>query len=241
MDKFEFSPLNLGKLSVNASFALNQSTIELVKPHVAEIGVISAAALSLLETNNQLMGQGMNQNQKSGLTGDLQDLDKVRDDAAIETFRVVSTYLRSSDPLKKAAATSLQLFLTPYKGLARLPLDIETRVMGEMLVKYNASEELKNAAVKLDVDGLFDTMETQNSSFEAIYTNRNAESAEKVDSASSYKAQANNAYIQFSTALEQAANFTPNNTILALCNQLDVLRKKYHALEGVKEVPPVEK
>jgi len=46
-------------------------------------------------------------------------------------------------------------------------------------------------------------------------------------------------YIQFCTAIEQAANLTPNPEIIALFNQLDDLRKKYHSLEGgTKDTPP---
>jgi hypothetical protein len=46
------------------------------------------------------------------------------------------------------------------------------------------------------------------------------------------------AYIQFCTNVEQAFNYTPSDTITALFNKMDELRKVYHALEGVKEASP---
>ena len=237
MGNYEFSPLYVARLSVNASYALNQSTVELAKPHAVEIGPISAAALSMLESITQAMGNGMNKNQKSALTDDMKPLDVDRDGASDEAFRVTAIYLKSSDTAKKAAASTMQLFLSPYKGLARLPLDVETRVMKEMLTKYNASPELKAAALVLGIDGQFETMGTKNNAFETLYKSRNVQTAVHVESGSSQKPAANNAYVQFCTAIAQAANFTPNDTIVALFNQLDVLRKKYHALEGGSDAP----
>lgn len=237
MGSYEFSPLYVARLSVNASFALNQSTVELAKPHVAEIGPISAAALSVLESVTQAMGNGMNKSQKSALTDEMKPLDAERDAASDEAFRVTATYLKSSDAAKKAAASAMQLFLSPYKGLARMPLDVETRVMKEMLAKYNASADLKTAALALGIDGLFEAMESKNNAFEALYKSRNEQNAVRVESGSSQKPAANNAYIQFCTAIAQAVNFTPSDTIVALFNQMDVLRKKYHALEGGSDAP----
>lgn len=238
MSNYEFSPLYVAKLTVNASYALNQSTVELAKPHVAEIGPISAAALSMLESITQVMGNGMNKNQKNALTDDMKPMDVDRDVASDELFRVTATYLRSSNPAKKAAASTMQLFISPYKGLARMPLDVETRVMKEMLVRYDASPELKAAAKEMDVEELFETMRTKNSAFEELYKDRNVQISVHVDSGSTQKPAANNAYIQFCTAIEQAANFTPNDTIVALFNQMDVLRKKYHLLEGGSDDAP---
>ena len=41
--------------------------------------------------------------------------------------------------------------------------------------------------------------------------------------------------------MEQAANLTPNDQIIALFYKLDDFRKKYHALGGNgKDVPPVD-
>lgn len=232
MIKLLFSPLYVARLNNNGVYALSNSTVDLANPVKADLVGIPAAALTQLETDTLNLGLSINQNQKSAFTEELTMLDVARDNFDAETKREVATAAKSSDPEKKAAAKTLQLFLKPYHGLAVKPLDIQTAITAEMLMKYNASADLKAAAIKLGIEGLFTQMGTTNSIFDTLYKNRITESSEKEASGSSLKPAVVASYTQFCTAIEQAINFTPNPANIALFNQMDELRKKYHALES---------
>ena len=235
MDYVSFSPLKVNNLTIDGVFSLNKSTIEIAKPVSAEIGPIATAALSHVEQTQSELGANMNQSQKSALTGDIKEYDNQRDADLREILSVNKTYLKSSDAAKKAASSTLQLFLAPYKGAAKQPINIETGTLSEMIEKYKASAELKAAATALGIDSLFSSMEIKNNALNEIYHNRNAEYADRSDAASDAKPAAIAAYMQFCTAIEQAHHYTPNDTLTAVFNKMDELRKKYHALEGKKD------
>ena len=228
----QFSPLYVARLTVNASYAVNESVISLATPVRAELGAICAVALDQLTDVTTQFGQSINQNQKSIFTAEMKALDKERDADCNLIFRIDNNYLKGTDAELKMAASTLQLFLTPYKGLPSQPIDVQTRVTKEMLAKYNSSPELKQAAAKLGIDKAFTSLEAKNNTMAARYEARNEEYASQAVSGTSLKPAANAALIQFCSILEQTANLMPNNTILALFNKIDELRKKYHALES---------
>jgi len=241
MENHAFSPLYVAKLPINGIYSLNKSTIELAKPVVSEIGPIPTAALTYLETINQNLVASMNKNQKSSFTDDVKALDKDRDTDIAEIKRVTSSYLKSSDAVKKAASSTLQLFLAPYWNIATVAQDIETGVVDEMLTKYKARPDLLAAAKVLDIDALFVSLETKNTAFDTKFKSRNTEYSERTEAASNVKPAAVAAYLHFCTAIEQAANFAPNDTIIALFNKMDELRKNYHAQEGgAKDTPAAD-
>lgn len=234
MEYVSFSSLNVNNLTIEGVFSLTKSTIEIAKPVANEIGPIATAALTHVEQTQSELGANMNQSQKSALTGDIKMLDAGRDADIREIFRINKTYLSSSDATKKSAASTMQLFLTPYKGAAKQPINIETGTLSEMIGKYKASTELKAAATTLGIDGLFTSMESKNNALNEIYHSRNAEYADRSDAATDVKPAAIAAYMQFCTAIEQAHHYTPSDTLTAVFNKMDELRKKYHALEGKK-------
>jgi hypothetical protein len=238
MDYRSFSPLYVGKLTISAIYSLIKSTLELVKPVVKELGPVALAALAQLETAQEELGSGMNKSQKSALTPEVRALDKERDTDVAEIFRVTRTYLPSKDENKKAAASTLQLFLAPYQGVARQPINIETGSITDLIAKYKAQPALVAAATLLGIDSLFTHMETKNNELNQIYHNRNTEYTERETAASDMKPAAVTNYIQFCTTVEQAHNYTPSDTITALFNKMDELRKVYHALEGSKDTSP---
>lgn len=238
MNYVSFSPLYVNLLTISGVFSLNKSTIELAKPLVPNLGSIPAATLAQLELAQQELGAGMNQSQKSALSDALKALDKERDAFIAEIFRVTGSYLRSSNEAKKSAASTLHLFVVPYKGVASQPVNIETGTVTDMVLKYRARPDLQAAAQTLGIDNLFDEVDSKNMELNSFYSNRTAEYAERNEAASSFKPAAVAAYIQFCTSIEQAFNFAPNETITALFNVMDEYRKKYHALETGKGSTP---
>jgi len=105
--------------------------------------------------------------------------------------------------------------------------------------KYRARRDLQAAAQTLGIDNLFDELDSKNMELNSFYSNRTTEYAERDEAASAFKPAAVAAYIQFCTSVEQAFNFAPSETIIALFNKMDEYRKKYHALEtGKVTMPP---
>jgi len=241
MSNFLFAALYVAKLSINNAFSLFKSSIELARNHSTELqlGPVVTAALNQFATDNENFGKQINKSQKSGLTDDLKPLDDERDSLFSVIKRAIITYQKSSDEPKKSAAKLLYLFLTPYWNAGSLPLNSETDILDELLIKYKASPELLTAAAQLNVDDTFTELEDKNTAFKTLYNSRTTEMAERSKaSGSSLKPAAVASYIQFCTALEQAANLTPNPEIITLFNKLDDLRKKYHALEGGSKDTP---
>lgn len=238
MNYVSLSSLYVSLLPISGLFSLIKSTIELAKPLQPDLGTISTAALAELELAQQNLGLGMNKAQKSELSVDVKLMDKERDGFLNEIFRVSSSYLRSNDAAKKSAATTMHIFLMPYKGVAAQPVNFETGTVADMVQKYKARIELVAAATVLGIEGLFNQLETNNNALNAIYQDRTAEYSERETAASAIKPAAVAAYIQFCTSIEQAENFTPSDAITALFNKMDEHRKHYHSLEEARKTPP---
>ena len=240
MNYVSFSSLYVNMLPIPGLFSLIKSTIELAKPLLPDLGIIPTAALGELELAQQNLGLGMNKAQKSELSVELKKMDKDRDDFLDEIMRVPGSYLRSNDAAKKAAATTMHIFLASYKGVQAQPVNFETGTVADMIQKYKSRPELIAAATVLGIDGLFAPLETKNDALNAIYQGRTAEYSERETAASVMKPAAVAAYIQFCTSIEQAENFSPSDTIAALFNKMDEHRKHYHSLEEARKTPPSE-
>jgi hypothetical protein len=233
MSNFLFSVLYVAKLTINNAFSLFKTTIELGRAIEPQLTPVLIAALNQLAIDNEKFGKEINKMQKSGLTDDLKLLDKERDSLYAEIKRVLNSYLKSSEANKQAAAKLLQLFLTPYLDAAVLPLNTETDILVEILNKYKAAPDLQTAAKTLDIVGLFTALKEKNTAFYTAYHDRLTENSGRgKTSGSLLKPAVVASYIQFSSAVEQAANLTPNPEIIVLFNKMDDLRKKYHLLDG---------
>ena len=237
MENHSFSPLYVAKLPLKALYALNKSTIELSKPVMIQIGPIASAGLNYLESINQQLAVPLNNSSKSSFTKEVQRLDAERDTDINEIKRVTASFLKSSNLEKKSAASLLQLFVSPFWEVDGMPQDIETGIVDDMIAKYNARVDLMAAAKVIDVADLFVSAAEKNRAFDLKWKSRNAEYSERPESASSLKPIAVAAYIQYCTAIEQMMNFAPNDTVTALFNQMDELRKSYRSQEGGKDTP----
>jgi len=237
MENHSFSPLYVAKLPVKALYALNKSTIELSRPVIIQIGPVAGAGLNYLDSINQQLAVPLNNSSKSSFTKEVQKLDAERDTDIKEIKRVTASFLKSSNPEKKSAASVLQLFLAPFWNVDDMPQDIETGNVDDMIAKYNARPDLMAAARIIDVDSLFLSVADKNRAFDLKWKSRNAEYSERPESATSLKPIVVAAYIQYCTAIEQMMKFTPNDTVTALFNQMDELRKSYRSQEGGKDTP----
>jgi len=168
---------------------------------------------------------------KSELTDKLLLIDIDRKERFSEIKRNVTLHLKGRDAKKKTIAQSLEYFLTPYWDVATKPLNTETSLLSEMFGKYHASDDLQKAAVNIGIDILLTELEGVNHDYDTIYKKRGAEGADLPDeSASEQRSTVCDAYTEFCNAVEQAVNFTPNESILTLFKSMDDLRRKYHAI-----------
>jgi hypothetical protein len=92
---------------------------------------------------------------------------------------------------------------------------------------------VKAAAATLAVNTRIAEFETSNKAFDVLYNQRLANDAAHELSASEQKKDVCNTFTEFCNALEQSANYTPNESVLTLFNNINELRKKYHALEPI--------
>lgn len=230
----ELFPLHVNDLTTTSLFSLNKSTIELVKPYICELGPVAGAALEHLELAQQNLGISLNKSQESMFSQDVKTFNKERNRLIDKIFRITGTNIKSSDENKKSAASTMQLFIVPYKNTISQPINFETITVADMVLKYQGRPDLIDAAKTLDIDKVFSILEIKNTALDAICQSHNAEYTEHESSASNVKA-AVTAYTQFCTAIEQAVNYTPTDTIAALFNKMDELRKKYYELEDTKE------
>ena len=230
MAKLELSPLYTIDLKINDAYSLIKTSIEVTIPYRLQLGNIENAALDQLIVDNEKFGKQVNKNQKSEFTKDLGLFEKERISFAREIFRITKSYIKSADSNKKAAAEALNFFITPYKEIPNLPQNSKNGIISEFVVKYKASPDLKAAAVVIGLDSAFAGLEIKNTACDTLYKKRNEEYAARELSGSSLKPIAVASYTQFCTAIQQAANLTPNDGIIALFHKLDELRKAYRTL-----------
>jgi len=246
MKKLEFSTLYIFRLAVDNLFGLVKSTIGLAVPVKSELGVMSNATLDRLITDNQKFQKMVKKQRKSGLTERLLLADNDRNDRFAEIKRTVSLHLKGRNASKKAFAQSLEYFLKPYWDVAAKPLNTKTGLLAEMFGKLYDNADIQTAAVNIGIDIMLAELEEVNNDYDALYKQRINEGADLPDeSASEQKSTVCDSYSEFCSAIEQAANYTPSDTILNLFKSMDELRKKYHALtpnvkDKVEDVPGKE-
>ncbi len=246
MKKLVFSTLYIFRLSVDNLFGLVRSTIDLAVAVKTELGDLAIATLNQLIADNKKYQQVVRKPRKSELTEKLLLADEDRNDRFAEIKRTVTLHLKGRDAKKKTVAQSLEYFFKPYWDVATKPLNTETTLFNEMFEKYHASTDLQEAAVIDGIDTMLTELEVANEAYDVMYKQRMGEGAELPDeSASEQKSTVCNSYSEFCNAIEQAANFTPNESILTLFKKMDEHRKKYHVLtpnvkDKVEEEPVKE-
>lgn len=236
MESKSFYALYPVHLNIDNLFSLCKATIDCANPVKENIGSLPKAILERLETSNNAMGEQMNKALKSVLTEQITLLDLDCDDRFAEVKRNITTNLRGRNPEKKAAADELKIFLNPYWDTDTKPLNTQISLLKEMFGKLNASEKLKRNAAIIGITDMMAGLETANTELAALYQTRNEQGAAlEGPSASSLKSATALSYQQFCTAVEQAVNFTPSETLSALFKQMDELRKTYTRLTRKKD------
>lgn len=112
----------------------------------------------------------------SALTAQVEEADKLRDNAMYELFLSIDAGLKSSVTEKKAAADMLAYVVKPYRKDAYDQLTDQTQDIDGMLYALGRTEELIDAQDALNVGAVVQGLKKANNKFKDIYAQRVAES-----------------------------------------------------------------
>ena len=195
-----------------------------------DLGEMANASLAELITNARGFSAQTNRPRKSKYSGQVNDDRKASADLFSEINRTVVFESKSRDAAKKQAALDFELFFHPYSALPKGPIGSQMEQTTEMIKKYKADPALLSGANLIGVDALMTELETDNNELKAAYETRTVNSGNHEASSSDQRPAATESYMQFCTIIEQAVNLTPNDSIVALFNYMDELRRKHSAL-----------
>jgi len=230
-----FKSLHVVHLSHDNASALFQTTYEMAIPMRAYIGTTANAILEKLIADTDVYSVQVNRQRKSALSETVKDLRKTCNNLLAEIKRTIKFNAESSNKKLSEPGLELKFFFKPNWNLHKKPLITQMEKTAAMLEKYQANELLIAAARTIDVDTLMTELQTTNTKLETIYLTRNHEVGSRPPSGTNLRPPANESYIQFCTAIEQAARYTPNDELLKLFNQMVVIRTEAHRLLAGKK------
>ena len=246
MEKRKFTAIHVSQLPLVLIHSLIKSSTDLALPLKSQLSPIVVAALDKTIDINTKLGVQSNINQKSLLTTPINVLETEIKDLFAEIKRAVSYNLKESDAVKKAAAVILEHYMATSWELLNLPQDTRTDAINLMLQEDLMNREAKTVIATLGLEQKFATLGTKNTDFDTLYKNRLKEHSGHESSGSTLKPEVIGSYQDLCTSVEQVVNLTPDENTVTLFNQMDELRKTYHALipgdkNNGKTDPPADK
>lgn len=229
-EKQKFSSVYLDRLTIEETAALLNLTVDDAIPVRNEIGEMGNAALTELEEKARAFRAQSLRSQKSQLTDKMNEERKVCTNVLAEIKKTVVYESSSRNELKKKAANDMHFFLKPNWDIPKSPIGDQIDQTVKMLSLYRTNPLLITAAQTIAVDTLMDELEVGNAALNATFKARELEDGKLAPSSSSLRPSAIDSYNRFCTIVEQAANYTPNPTILELFIKIDMLRKRYQTL-----------
>jgi len=231
MEKKEFSPLYVTRLSTDNVYGLLHSTVALGTNAKNDLNPVSAAILAQMVVDKDELSASIKKTTGSTLTPQLNEADHTRDQEFNAIKRAVVYYSKEADAAKKEAALALKQFLTPFWDVAAKAMDVETTLLADLLTRYKADAGLQTKAAAIGVDARLARLETLNNQFDALWKSRITEKAQNTGvAASRLRTGIYWVYERFCTSVELAATFAPTDGLLQLFNEMDAVRKKYSLL-----------
>lgn len=229
MENHSFSSLNVNSFKTSELNAFLKSNCEICSNFENLLGPVGTAAYrNMTDVSNKMM-QSVNNQQSSLFTEELRQLGKERKNELSIIINISTSLLKSAEFATKSGASTLTLFLNSYHGKLSQAQDVMTGTITELITKYKSRNDLQTSAKVLNIAHNFVNLETLNLEFDKKHKSRNAEHAERPDSATKLKPEGIKAYTQLATAVEQLANLAPTAEIISLYNQMNELRKTYHS------------
>jgi hypothetical protein len=229
--KQKFSSVSLTRLTNEDAAALINLTVDdalLVRPEIGEMG---SAALTELEQTGRAFRAQTNRSKKSQLTDQVNLERKVCVDVYAEIKKTVVFESDSRIESRKKAANDLEFYLKPNWDITKGPIGDQIDQTVKIVSLYRANPLLVAAGQTIGIDMLMTELEANNANLKTTFKARELEDGKQAPSGSDLRPAATDSYNRFCSIIEQADNFTPNPAILDLFIKMDMLRKRYHALQ----------
>jgi len=231
-EKQKFSSVYPARLSIEDAAALFNLTIDDAILVRNEIGEIANVALTEMEQTGRAFRAQTNRSKKSQLTDQMNLERKVCVDSYAEIKKTVVFESSSRNEQRKKAATDLQFFLKPNWDITKGPIGDQIDQTVKMTSLYRSNPQLVNAGQTIGIDTLMYELDGNNATLSTTFKARELEEGKQAPSGSDLRPAATDSYNRFCNIIEQAVNFTPNPAILELFIKMDMLRKRYHALQS---------
>lgn len=230
--KQKLSSVSLARLTIEDAAALINLTIDdalLVRPEIGEMG---SAALTEMEQTGRAFRAQTNRSKKSQLTDQVNLERKVCVDGYAEIKKTVVFESDSRIESRKKAANDLEFYLKPNWDITKGPIGDQIDQTVKIVSLYRANPLLVTAGQTIGVDMLMTELEANNANLKTTFKARELEDGKQEPSGSDLRPAATDSYNRFCNIIEQAVNFTPNAAIQELFIKMDMLRKRYHALQS---------
>jgi hypothetical protein len=235
--KQKFSSVSLTRLTNEDAAALINLTVDdalLVRPEIGEMG---SAALTELEQTGRAFRAQTNRSKKSQLTDQVNLERKVCVDVYAEIKKTVVFESDSRIESRKKAANDLEFYLKPNWDITKGPIGDKIDQTVKIVSLYRANPLLVAAGQTIGIDMLMTELEANNANLKTTFKARELEEGRQAPSGSDLRPAATDSYNRFCSIIEQAVNFTPSPALLNLFVKMDMLRKRYHALQsGGKDI-----
>lgn len=229
-----FKSIHVAHLSHEYAVNLFRSTYEKAIPVRSYIGATADAILTELIVDTDACFAQLFRQRKSILTDDVKTLRKRCNNLFAEIKRTISYCAKSSTESLNMAGKELDLFFRPNWNIQKDALPIQIEITIDFIDKYHANPELVAVGEVIGVNALMTELKTTSLKLEKIYMDRNAEVSSRPASGTNLRPAANDSYMQFCTAIEQAARYTPNPELFKLFRQMNEHRKMAHKLVAGK-------
>ena len=230
-----FKSIHVSHLSNEHAMALFWETYDVAIPMRAHIGTTANAILTELMDNTVACSAEVNRLRKSALSDTVKALRKNCNDLFAEIKRTLSFTAKSRNEALSKAAEELKFFFDPNWNIQKDALPTQIDMTENWINKYHAEPNLVAAGQVIGIDAIITELETTNSKLKKIYLDRNLEVGSRPASGTHLRPAANESYMQFCTAIEQAARYTPNEEVIELFKVMNQYRKRTHTLVAGKK------
>ena len=176
------------------------------------------------------------QEQSSGITQELIELDTRRDKAFMGIKANLEAYNHHFDERMQSAARSLLFNMNNYgTNIPRMNYQAETAVIDSMLSDWETETDLANAITTTALTDWIAELKTANEAFNDRYLARISESAANpATSFTSLREDTTDAYKTLTAHIEAHATLGSNATHQELVNEFSVLAKQYNQTVGLR-------
>jgi hypothetical protein len=236
MSTFQFSSLYVGQLKLAHLVGVVDETLFVITPtDAALMGDAGVKTRANLQANATAIKAAMDKPQSSLVTPQISAANDACDSTFQEVKRMVKTARKSTVPAKAAASEVLLHFLNSFWKLDTHPIPTQTALTNELLLRYNASESLKNAAQEIGTSDLFVVLASQNQTLEELLHARLNEHSVIMPAASTFKGVVTEEYRCLCTLVVNNLNVdAPPAELIPVFHKMDDIRKKYSTLIPTK-------